>query len=510
MIERTITWNYVSETNVNEIRIYRSTSSGFTPSPSNLITTVAPTITEYVDTVSNELGTYYYIVAMVRDDITVSTGSFKSEPSTQEPPDAITIDKPSLNTPVRDFNIISLTSSGFSSSYPTTHEHSDWVMIETDGEAGYSSLEDTDNLESIEFDIRKTGTYEIRVRHNGTTSYSPWSNPVLYEYEYTGVPVLDIGPIHALEVDSYGNIYAGGTYNKVYKISPAGNMLWEFTGHFETINEIVVDDYGYTYSASSDNTVRKIDPDGNQVWMYGAGSVFNGMSFDGTFLYCTGVGRGIIKIDAQTGQFVSQWDTGANTSAATMNLDSIFVDSTREIVFGAYNYIVKLDRNGTQIWAHRITAPEGSGAARVYDVFVDTSGEVYAISQHIDTSTTYDMLLIKLDSDGNFLWASPESNTLRGYGVSIAVNDPLVYSSTWGVAFGGENYKIYTHNIYTGERPSLAPSFDSANHNENIYKLKFASDGYLYSGCADASIRKYDVETGELVMRIPEIPTPYP
>lgn len=510
MIERTITWNYASETNVNEIRIYRSTSSGFTPSPSNLITTVAPTITEYVDTVSDELGTYYYIVAMVRDDITVSTGSFKSEPSTQEPPDAITIDKPSLNIPVRDFNIISLTSSGFSSSFPTTHEHSDWVMIETNGEAGYSSLEDPDNLESIEFDLRKTGTYEIRVRHNGTTSYSPWSNPVLYEYEYTGVPILDIGPIHAMEVDDYGNIYAGGTYNKVYKISPAGNMLWEFTGHFETINEIVVDDYGYTYSASSDNTVRKIDPDGNQVWSYGAGSVFNGMSFDGTFLYCTGVNRGIIKIDALTGEFFGQIDTASNTSAATMTLDSIFVDSNRDIVFGAYNYIVKLDRNGTQIWAHRITAPEGSGAGRVYDVFVDSSGNVYAISQHIDSSVIYAMLLIKLDSDGNVLWERPEYHTLRGYGVSIAVNPPLVYSSTWGIAFGGEEYDIRSVDINDGSTVVNAPAFNIPEHMENIYKLKFASDGYLYTGGADASIRKYDVETGSLEMRVPPTPLPYP
>lgn len=309
MIERTITWNYVSETNVSEIRIYRSTSSGFTPSTSNLITTVTPTITEYVDTVSDELGTYYYIVSMVRDDITVSTGTFKSEPHTPEPPPPVpTIYKPFISSLDADYNIITLTSSPLSSSAssPPIHQSTDWVIIGNDVEYGYSSLEDTDNLQSLEVDLRKTGTFEIRLRYNSDVVYSPWSDPYLYEYEYDGVPALDIGDIYAIDVDSEGNIYVGGSYEIVYKISPNGNILWEYTGHFRSVRHLVVDSNGYTFSGSVDQTVRKIDPEGNQVWLAGASNAVNQIELFNGFVYYSDFDQPLVRLNSD-GVFVNNY-----------------------------------------------------------------------------------------------------------------------------------------------------------------------------------------------------------
>ncbi|MHA1271354.1 MAG: hypothetical protein ACTSPY_16290 [Candidatus Helarchaeota archaeon] len=63
-----ITWNYVSDTDMYEYRIYRSTTPGFTPNSQNNIANVSHPTINYIDTGLTDGVTYYYKVISVDDD----------------------------------------------------------------------------------------------------------------------------------------------------------------------------------------------------------------------------------------------------------------------------------------------------------------------------------------------------------------------------------------------------------------------------------------------------------
>ncbi|MHA1231196.1 MAG: fibronectin type III domain-containing protein [Candidatus Helarchaeota archaeon] len=63
-----ISWNYVSDSDMYEYRIYRSTVAGFTPSSENNIANVSHPTLYYVDTGLTDGITYYYKVISVDDD----------------------------------------------------------------------------------------------------------------------------------------------------------------------------------------------------------------------------------------------------------------------------------------------------------------------------------------------------------------------------------------------------------------------------------------------------------
>ena len=64
--------------------------------------------------------------------------------------------------------------------------------------------------------------------------------------------------VHAVAVDTSGNVYSGSDDNTVRKISSSGSQVWSFTGHTGTVFAVAVDASGNAYSGGADNTVRKI------------------------------------------------------------------------------------------------------------------------------------------------------------------------------------------------------------------------------------------------------------
>jgi hypothetical protein len=82
------------------------------------------------------------------------------------------------------------------------------------------------------------------------------------------------GLINDIAVDRDGFVYSAAGFGEtlvVRKISPAGNVVWNFVGDTFPSSQIfalAVDPNGFVYAGGNANSFRKIDPDGNQVAFY--------------------------------------------------------------------------------------------------------------------------------------------------------------------------------------------------------------------------------------------------
>nr|DAN81460.1 MAG TPA: hypothetical protein [Caudoviricetes sp.] len=73
---------------------------------------------------------------------------------------------------------------------------------------------------------------------------------------------MDKSP-YAIAVDGQGNVYSGGSDEKVTKISSTGSKIWDFTGRIGWIKSVAVDDKGNVYSGGSDEKIMKIKQEGD-------------------------------------------------------------------------------------------------------------------------------------------------------------------------------------------------------------------------------------------------------
>lgn len=161
----------------------------------------------------------------------------------------------------------------------------------------------------------------------------------------------------------------------------------------------------------------------------------------------------------------------------------------------------KHDPNGNILWTHVPATDNSSGTPRVFDVQLDSTGNVYALSQHIISTSNYDMRLFKLDNDGNFLWEHAELNSGRGStGMSITIDEinGLVYASTWGY----DDNSIKRFNAADGTEDT---SWIYMGHTDNVCDIKYVPDGFLYTGSLDGTFRKIDVSTAMPAWTIPPL-----
>lgn len=137
-------------------------------------------------------------------------------------------------------------------------------------------------------------------------------------------------------------------------------------------------------------------------------------------------------------------------------------------------YIIKADPDGNHIWRKNLNAGT-KGTIRPRFIKVDNSGNSYVIANFNGTvaigsnsynSSTSNGLLIKLDSDGSYLWATQIADSnLKDYDICFGNNELFVLSSS---SF------LYRINLADG---IIINSFNSANLTSIDYR-----DSSLYIG----------------------------
>lgn len=206
-----------------------------------------------------------------------------------------------------------------------------------------------------------------------------------------------------IDCDASGNMYAAGTYQGFVDFDP-GPGIQTFLGE-----------------ADPEMFVLKLDPAGNFIWAKQIGAPGEqqpqGMVADANGnTYITGIFEGVVDFDP-------------GPAAAT--LDAGFFRST---------FILKLDPNGDFLWVRHLEAPSDDSYGS--DIQIDANGNVYTTGwfsgiAQLNTGTPIsltsaggsDIFILKLDSNGNLVWARSMGGTDHDRGKAITVDAELVYTA---------------------------------------------------------------------------------
>jgi len=220
------------------------------------------------------------------------------------------------------------------------------------------------------------------------------------------------------------------------------------TGYFQ--GTMTVGNTTLTSAGSADIFMIKLDPDGNPVWAqsFGGGNVDAGY----------GIG---IAVDASN----SSYTTGYFGGTMTVGNTTLTSAGSGDI------FMIKLDPDGNPLWAQSFG---GTNFDRGYGfaIAVDASNSSYTTGYFEGTMTvgnttltsagSDDIFMIKLDPDGNPLWAQSFGSTAYDQGYSIAVN-----------ASGSS----YTTGVFQGIMTVGNTTLTSAG-SADIFMIKLDPDGH--------------------------------
>jgi len=261
-----------------------------------------------------------------------------------------------------------------------------------------------------------------------------------------------IGSFHGTATFGFYSLPSSG-YEDIFvaKLNATGNWLWA-TQAGGTSNDrgygITIDDAGNSYvtggfqgtatfgsyyltSSSIDIFVAKMDEDGNWLWVTQAGGT------ESSF------GHGI-TIDNEGNSYV----TGYFRDTATFGSHSLTSNGNADI------FVAKMDANGNWLWA---TQSGGGGYDEGNGITIDDTGNSYVTGTFDYTATfssyslysngSWDIFVAKMDTDGNWLWATNAGGTSndRGYGITI---DDAGYTYVTGRIQDTATFGSYTLPCY--------------------------------------------------------------
>ena len=216
----------------------------------------------------------------------------------------------------------------------------------------------------------------------------------LFVYSYKGqaptfqwVKTFSTHSVDKIVADKLGNIYTAGTFTGTIDLDPGPATFTVISGD----------------GIKNDICISKFDASGNFVWgktfgAYSDNDVMYGMTIDTTDnIHITGSFSNISDFDPGPGSFTLSAPSGGNI------------------------YILKLDQNGSFVWAKQLECVNGGFG---FEISTDISGNVYTTGMFngaIDLdpgpgtftiSATKGIFISSLNSSGNFSWgkAIPCSN----------------------------------------------------------------------------------------------------
>ena len=210
---------------------------------------------------------------------------------------------------------------------------------------------------------------------------------------------LDEG--HAIAIDAQGNTCTVGVFEGTVDLDPGGNVA------------------SVTSAGDADVLISKLDVNGAYVW----GGRIGGTGNDN---------GAAIAVDASGAMYLTGHFTG------TVDFDPGPDSYPLTAAGGNEAFVLKLDADGAFVWAFRIgtAAPEVGRA-----IAVDPAGDLYVTGSLVN-ATDMDpgpnefliepaAFLLKVDSDGQFIWALNLGETGEGYAVDVDASSNVYTSGTF-------------------------------------------------------------------------------
>lgn len=310
------------------------------------------------------------------------------------------------------------------------------------------------------FTLTSTGNYDMFILKLDTNGDFVWAKRIGgIGASYTSV----FG--NGIALDNAGNSYITGDFigtidfdpsavvnnlvstvnNDIFvcKIDANGNFVWakSMAGYKSCAcddagSSIAVDDSGNVYTTGFLRVYADFDPGPgtfNVTPPSGGGVFISKLDTNGDFVWAKGLGGNgssgtDISLDAAGNVYTTGYAIGTSDfdpGAGTFNLTSA----------GSYDvFVSKLDNNGDFAWAKSFGA---TGADFGQGVDVDALGNVYTNGEFNNTvdfdpgpstfnlTGSYNYFIQKLDTNGDFVWAS--SIGTQGNGSSIVVESSIIY-----------------------------------------------------------------------------------
>jgi hypothetical protein len=323
---------------------------------------------------------------------------------------------------------------------------------------------------NTDFSIEKEGG--LRFRNPGNKGYFSVSRPVAwqdingkrvgvdiafkdYGNRTVGFTVGDLDPGYSLIIDptyQWHTFYGSGSNDRGHGIAILGDGIY-IAGYSDAGwdgDNNTPPKHGY--SGDRDIVVLKLDADGNYQWhtFWGSGKMDEGMGIavSGDAVYITGTSY-------------DSWD-GDNSTAPKHGYS------------GDSNIVVlKLDTDGNYLWHTFYGAGSGSEGygISVYDGGVYVAGESWDSWQgdmNADPKHPFgwsnDIAVLKLDTDGNYLWHTFYGANDRDYGRAISVSESGVYVTG------------HSNSSWNGDG-GVAPKHGHSGGYQDIAVLKLSKDG---------------------------------
>jgi len=250
-----------------------------------------------------------------------------------------------------------------------------------------------------------------------------------------------------------------------YSVGDTVKVLGSLLGGVDSVNDAVI-----TITATDDSSVDNITHTGLGQATTIKLDVGTGTDFTqaGTYnVWHETSGDGFI--------WTPDWQVVVGGESNYDSIDSVAVDMDDNIVVGGYSsclnlpasttswgysdqraYIAKYSSTGERLWAKAVDGHEGNNT--VWGVVTDSDGNVYGAMGAGPSS--YDPSVIKLDSDGNFVWMVQ---------INYGQGDE---ESTWSISLDADE-----NVIMAGQQSSNDTSSDRVGDDGNLQIAKFDKDG---------------------------------
>lgn len=297
-----------------------------------------------------------------------------------------------------------------------------------------------------------------------------------------GNNTLDLG--QHIRLDNFGNVYSVGYFQGVVDFDPSavgvfnltsngtssyyiqkldasGNFMWakKIDGINCTITSFDVDSNIYLVGHYQDSTDFDPSPTTSQ-YLTDTASYILKLNLLGDFIWVKSIKANhfsTIGLDGNSNLYLS----GGFTDS--VDFDPSFANSfflSTSIVNGATLFFLKLNSDGDFIWAKKIN----SGSTFVNSIAVEELGnfvvtgnyngnvdfnpsDSVAFNLTSSVSATYNCFTLKLNSNGNFMWANDINTFSYGYGASIDFLGNVLITGFYSETADFDPSLINTYNL---------------------------------------------------------------
>ncbi len=250
-------------------------------------------------------------------------------------------------------------------------------------------------------------------------------------------------------MDSNGNVYTAGIYSGTITV---GNSSVTWAG------------------GNADGFLTKYDNNGNPIWVKGFGGAADDVAID-------------VAVDANDNLYITGYFQGAGALAFDADPGpGVYLLEQMAPFLSRDCFIIKLDSNGDFVWAKQVSNPAAVANEDSKSIEVDSAGNVYIggsfnyadfdpdpVQEHILFSTngggSTDGFLLKLDTDGNFVWVKTFAST------GIVQLSDMEFDTNEDLLIAGR----FRNTVDLDPNAGLAEY--TSNGMDDIFMAKLTSDG---------------------------------